>query len=497
MNMTVGYPCILSKKAVSDRLDPVVHQRTFQSMLAYMTLKGLTSLGVFTVLCLCAVDLQAQECSPSKTNGDCVIIIDRENPSSPLPVRAWPESKVTVRVTKRPLEKIQFDATFTDIPKVDPFVAIFGSFLTPLKAVTFLTRTSTNDARLLNEFAVDDLLIRIDKIQKATSQELERLKSGLDNAGNQLRQLQEKKAGTWTREEVRVARDALILLIKGTATTPGVGLQTPVTGNMQVLREQLDTAIKEFAKISNPSQELTNLLNEVVANQARLEESFKSVQASQATLLQAANILERLDINNLQTYDEQTFSSTARDVDRSATIKVSAQDLISKATTNLVTVTIIWGSTHWEMSAGVLFSALINRSFQNTPIIIDGQPSTDPAGKINTVVTETSTRPTVVPIFFAHYRLVEASRSGRRLALLLSGGIGINPYSATADFGAGLTFSYRNFMLTPLLHFGRDLRLTNGLTVGDELGSSPPALTTERYWVRKFGVAISYRLPIP
>lgn len=486
MKMSIGYV-----QAFSNRIAALC-RRTAPLTSAYVTKKISAPFVVFGLLCLCAAPLHAQECSPSITNGNCTISIDRENPSSPLPMRVRPNAKVTVRVTKRPLEKIQFDVTFTDIAKPDPFVAIFGSFVTPLKSVTLLTHLASPTSK--EEEAVDKLLQQIYVTQDVTRQKLESLKSGLENAGSKLKQLQEKKAGTWTVEDVRKDRDALVLLIKGMGDTPGVGLQAPVAGNMEVLRKQLDKAIKAFAELENPPQDLIDKFNAVVANQAVLEDSYKSVQASQATLLQAASVLDHLDI---KVADEQTFSSTARDVDRSATIKVSAQDLISKASTSLVTITVIWGSTHWEMSAGVLFSALVNRTFQNTPIIINGQPSTDASGKINTVVTETMTRPTVVPIFFAHYRLAESAHSGRRLALLLSGGVGVNPYSGTADFGAGLTFSHRNFMLTPLVHFGRDLRLTNGLTVGEQLGSNPPMLTTERYWVRKFGIAITYRLPIP
>jgi hypothetical protein len=310
---------------------------------------------------------------------------------------------------------------------------------------------------------------------------------------------------------VRDARNALICLIEASGTTTsttdmafdcrssgtGVALRTTPIGSIKASSDQLAKAIKLFADLQAPSPSLTDKLNKVAVNQALLEESLKSVQAAQAVLLQAAGVLERIEMRTLEASDEKTFSSSARDVDRTATIKVSAQDLVSKSSTNLVTITVVWGSTHWEMSAGVLFSALTNRSFQNAPIIINGKPITDANGKVNMVLTETSTRPTVVPIAFGHYRLVEGTLSGRRLALLLSGGIGVNPYSSTADFGTGLTFSYRNSMITPLLHFGRDLRLTNGLTVGAQLGPSPPPPTTERYWVHKFGIAISYRLPIP
>jgi len=104
----------------------------------------------------------------------------------------------------------------------------------------------------------------------------------------------------------------------------------------------------------------------------------------------------------------------------------------------------------------------------------------------------------VIPAVFAHYRWGNGfSAGGQRLAILTSGGIGVNPYSKSADFTLSpLTFSYRGLMVMPSLHFVRDEQLTAGLAPGMELGADPPDLPTERHWVRKFAIALGYRIPI-
>jgi hypothetical protein len=93
------------------------------------------------------------------------------------------------------------------------------------------------------------------------------------------------------------------------------------------------------------------------------------------------------------------------------------------------------------------------------------------------------------------YRLAEGTAASERVALLWTFGVGVNVDSGSADVGTGPAFSYRGLMLTPMWHWGRDIRLTNGIKVNGELGSSPPTLTTERYWVRKFALGVSYRVP--
>jgi hypothetical protein len=75
--------------------------------------------------------------------------------------------------------------------------------------------------------------------------------------------------------------------------------------------------------------------------------------------------------------------------------------------------------------------------------------------------------------------------------------MGSNLTAKTADYAAGFSIRYRDILFTPAVHIGRINELTNGVVVGQKLGSSPPALPTAMHFTPKFGFAITYRLPFP
>ena len=92
--------------------------------------------------------------------------------------------------------------------------------------------------------------------------------------------------------------------------------------------------------------------------------------------------------------------------------------------------------------------------------------------------------------------MADSSLNGRRLALLVSGGIGVNASSGTADFAWGLSVSYRLLVLSGLRHYGQDLRPTNGVKTGMELGPSAPPPPTERFWTKgQWAVGVGVRVP--
>jgi hypothetical protein len=475
---------------------------------------------------------RADECSAVITNRTCTVTIDRESPSSPLPIRVHSGQVVTIKVSKRPLEKIVFDTKFIDVAKPDPFSAIFSSFLKPLGALVLSTNITKGPSKPLRQPSCKDLddvlksepvpvqnllkeLCRIAQLQTDVTLELGGFRTTIKDAAKGFTDnIQNLKAGEWDPGKIKVTWYKTICAIDASPDTPldskygcgpsdvGVGHSPLPSGSLKTLDDAVTAAVKVYESTDFTGADKTvvdecaRLLNTTVANETVLNDNLKTIQSLQVSIVQAASVLEQTDVDKLNVADSKDLIPGGRGVDRSATVTITAQDLVSKSTTNLVTVTVVWGGTSWEMSTGVLLSMLPNRSFQNSPIIINGKPSLDTSGKVNTVVTQTTTIPTVVPIFLGHYRICEHVVSERRIGFSVTGGVGINPYSGVADFGVGATLEYRNFMLSPLLHFGRDLRLTNGLAVGEQLGSSPPTLTTERYWVRKFGISISYRLPI-
>jgi hypothetical protein len=184
--------------------------------------------------------------------------------------------------------------------------------------------------------------------------------------------------------------------------------------------------------------------------------------------------------------------------DHKATITVTAKDVISGTSTELAKVVVTWRSTPFSISTGILFSTLHNKSYINAPVIVNGVPVLDSSGKVTTKVTESDTVPSIVtPLIFLNYEILPLSSANGRFGLHLSGGMGSNLTAKTADYAAGISFRYRDILLTPAVHIGRQNDLTNGVTVGQELGSSPPALPQSMHFVPKLGFSITYRVPIP
>jgi hypothetical protein len=151
-------------------------------------------------------------------------------------------------------------------------------------------------------------------------------------------------------------------------------------------------------------------------------------------------------------------------------------------------------------------SNLKYHTFTAAPVIVNGQPVLDPTGKTTTVVTESSTVPSfIAPLGLLSYRINPWSRSNGEnghcpngCSFLLSGGVGANLTTKSADFDVGPSFQYGSVLFTPTVHFGRDTRLSDGVAVGQMLGSSPPSpLPTTQSWVVKWGFAVTYSIPIP
>lgn len=144
----------------------------------------------------------------------------------------------------------------------------------------------------------------------------------------------------------------------------------------------------------------------------------------------------------------------------------------------------------WETSAGVFFSTLAIRSFSPAPVFT------------NTVVTDNlvSTNvlhPTVVPFAAANYRITnDLGWSRWKSAVYLTGVIGVNPNTVSADFGAGPSISWRALMFSFLWHYGHEVKLTQGLQVGQSLGPNfNGSLSTQSSWKSSFALGISVRVP--
>ena len=183
---------------------------------------------------------------------------------------------------------------------------------------------------------------------------------------------------------------------------------------------------------------------------------------------------------------------------------------------SVVTITALFADPRFEMSAGSIISFQHNRSFAN--MVAVAPPPGSSLNKGDTYISETRSRPQVIPIVTANYRLTNEFAwwgTHRRGAFYGSIWVGLNPYNALPEFGAGPTLSFRSILISALYHRSHDVRLTQGeypgqvwcnvyaTTPGTGGGSgtgvsctpSAPAPSTQTYWTNAFGIGISIRVP--
>jgi hypothetical protein len=174
---------------------------------------------------------------------------------------------------------------------------------------------------------------------------------------------------------------------------------------------------------------------------------------------------------------------------------------------SIVTITVLYADPIFEVSAGAFFSTLANRSFADQTLVTQNSGVPIPG---NVVIAQTIARPTVVPFVGANWRLGTDFTwpDHRRGAWYFTTAIGLNPNNSTAEFGAGVSLSWRSVMFSPLYHLGHDIHLTQGEQIGEvwcnqsaasgsipKCSGSPPSPSTARYWTGAFGFGISVRVP--
>ena len=343
-------------------------------------------------------------------------------------------------------------------------------------------------------------LIAINERQKAARDGLEKVDAVLQEAAKGVKAFQRRSIADWeTDDDLPSALDAL------GATLDTATKRTHPGGAISVLRVALDALTKEIATLPRPVptkgddpapkqfDDLITWLDTVTFNQGVLETALTALEATRVSLEQTASIVNQIDPKTALETTPRKFTHSIAEIGRGVTVKISSMNMLSKTVSPLATVVMVWNDTKWEVSGGAIFSWLENRTFQYAPIVVNGQPQLDTAGKVRSVVAATITRPMVVPFALLHYRVTEASISGRRLALLATGGMGVNVGSGTADFAFGGSVSYRLLVLSALIHQGRDLRLSNGVITGSELAGNP-TLATERFWRRSKAIGASLRV---
>jgi hypothetical protein len=142
-----------------------------------------------------------------------------------------------------------------------------------------------------------------------------------------------------------------------------------------------------------------------------------------------------------------------------------------------------------EASAGAFFSTLPIRSFSVAPQFTKGVIT-------DKIIGQNVLHPTVVPFAAANYRITDDLPGRWKSNLYLTGAVGINPNTVSADFATGLSYAWRLLMVSGLAHFGHDVSLAQGLTVGESLGAGfNGSLPTKTHWTTAFAFGLSVRIP--
>lgn len=178
---------------------------------------------------------------------------------------------------------------------------------------------------------------------------------------------------------------------------------------------------------------------------------------------------------------------------------------------SIATISALYAAPRFEGSAGAFFSWLPNRTYSNVTnvAVTGGVPA---ATSIQIEMTKT-TPPLIIPFGAANYRISPEFTwlGGRRGAVYLTAGVGLNAYNTQVEYPAGFSFSWRYLMVSPLYHLGHGTHLIDGEMVGQtwcQYGNgatatstpplctgAPPAPATKTYWTGQFAIGISVRVP--
>ncbi|BDC51790.1 hypothetical protein F183_A41050 [Bryobacterales bacterium F-183] len=447
-------------------------------------------------------------CADGVLNGDCRVELSRKDAPAPLPFKLKVGAVACVRVTKLPAETIEVETEVKDVAKQDPFAAIAAAFVPILKSAVVSVSVQNY---YLAEFdpekpGKDGMLMLL----MAESEALDRRARTLIDAQShwrdqailleaKLKAAREQIEKTIAAQSTSEYRSAHELFLNGWPAPTGQSHQIPAIWR---LKADWEAIARDYAAFRARNTDVLDLfvvsnldanMSVVAANQAGIEDSYQAFADTRKTILKSFDMLPvPLDATDVFYYPIRSGNMTAG-AGRTITAKFSTQAMVSREKKLITSVVVTWGvATRWELSTGLLFSNLRTNSYSNAVVFEAGMPVLN-----RYKVTEAKTIPTVVPAALIHYRLSERQRPSGRTAWLATVGAGVNAASTSADFAGGLSFAWKSFVLSFLAHSTRDLRLTNGYGVGLELPAATPTPTTERSWVLKGAIGLSYRINIP
>jgi len=492
---------------------------------------------LLAMLCLaCTFRLQAQdlpECSLSKTNTSCKLVIDRSNPIAPSTVQMYSGQQLTV-VVKSPLPFERYFLDFTTGQAAltsDVASNIVGGMFASLQKLQLLhtqsltepiqPQTVGNKEPCANPDFSDQNWPKPNNVTAAAKE-----------FRDCFRDLASKATAVYKVLEPLVAPDSLTPDANGktvsfqepdyyrtnydgfkTAIDLYVTLETTVSTKITALSKAPTQPSSTPPPAGTPTPPVYSSAADQVAI-TQLADDQKVIDAIASDLLGYRQRLVDLGPCNYGSSVKTEKDCTAMDsvvitsrtdqekiyqgmVTRTVTYSLDSLNLVSysqQAVPNptnkkaLASIAISFADrpNHFlgapltalrlEASAGVFFSTLPNRTFTLT--------STG-------AVQDSKARPTPIPFAAGNYRLTDDLGGRWKQNFYLTAAVGINPNNTTAEFGTGVSYAWRALMVSVLCHFGHDVQPTQAsLTSG-----STSSLPTTSHWTEALAIGISVRVP--
>jgi hypothetical protein len=473
---------------------------------------------------------QLPECSLAKTNNDCKVVIDRERPLTPPAIQMYSNQKLTVIVANPKIFERYFldyqsgQATLTPdvassiVQGLLPSLAKFGQFHgfdytvsknatadqcnVPPITDTALPKGGTVDGvvvpavfgcvaqlsgkvigiyRSLEPFAAPDSLLPGTTPAAGKKSDQEKL----DEIGKRISEF-------LTPEFVLSTRITAIAADAGLKTTDARAIAELT--DLQKLADAVANDLLAYSlrikDLAGNGEEFGACSNLIDFSKDQQEEELKSVDCVWMVSRPDDDVVYNKMVTRTVVYSLNTLNLVS-----------NSQEVVPDPTKKklLASITINFADSRkhsessglrWEASAGAFFSTLPIRSFSAAPVFTNGVIT-------DKTISQNILHPTVVPFAAANYRLTnDLSWTRWKSNIYWTGAVGINPNTVSADFATGLSLSWRALMVSAVAHFGHDVRLTQGLTVGESLGASfNGSLSTQTYWKTSFALGLSVRIP--
>ncbi|MGB9069420.1 MAG: hypothetical protein WCC21_12705 [Candidatus Acidiferrales bacterium] len=464
------------------------------------------------------------ECSLSKTNTKCVLIVDRSNPVAPPTVQMYSGETVTVVVENpNPFERYFLDYQSGQATlKPDVASSLIQGLLPALGKLQVL---STEGYTPSGKAAAPLGPCQIGKIRnlpatlKDVGKVFPQFQGCMGYLANQAiyiyQQLEpfvapdsltpfevDKKTDTLEHVQTLIANFQVDELTFSNSVSAISKAYPPAAGDpdsekVEELGGMQKVADQILADLAGYNQRITDLRS--INNGTQPCKNLVDVRKDKKIVLSAecVSITSRVDtpevyhgmVTRTITYALNSYNLVANP--QEASPDPSKKKLVATVPINFADAPKATGSSlRWEASAGAFFSTLPIRSFSAAPIFTNGVIT-------DKKIVENTIHPTVVPFAAVNYRLThDLSWTNWKSNFYLTGAVGINPNTVSADFATGISYSYRALMLSALCHFGHEVRLTQGLTVGESLGPGfNGSIPTQTFWTEAFAFGVSIRIP--